>query len=129
MFKYQTKKRNQYYKEVVDLHFTHGMSANAISMRLPISRKTISRWISIFAASNNEDMKQDTRCKQPENQQEKHDGGRSLEEENNQLREEIKCLTAAAKREKLRADLNEEIINVAERKFGIQIRKKAGTKQ
>lgn len=30
---------------------------------------------------------------------------------------------------RLRADLYEEIINVAEKKFDIQIRKKAGTKQ
>lgn len=29
----------------------------------------------------------------------------------------------------MRADLYEEIINVAEKKFDIQIRKKAGTKQ
>jgi hypothetical protein len=33
------------------------------------------------------------------------------------------------RREKLRADLNDEIINVAEQKFNIQIRKKAGAKR
>jgi len=33
------------------------------------------------------------------------------------------------RREKLRADLNDEIINVAERKFNIQIREKAGAKR
>ena len=45
------------------------------------------------------------------------------------LRAEIRRLELELKREKLRADLNEEIINVAEQKFNIQIRKKAGAKR
>ena len=43
------------------------------------------------------------------------------------LRAEIRRLESELRREKLRADLNEEIINVAERKFNIQIRKNLST--
>ncbi len=40
-----------------------------------------------------------------------------------ELRAQIKKLQEEIRREKIRADLNEEIINVAEKKFNIKIRK------
>ena len=55
------------------------------------------------------------------------DNVRDSQEED--VKMEIKRLKKELWREKLRADLNEEIINVAEQKFNIQIRKKAGARQ
>lgn len=45
------------------------------------------------------------------------------------LQAKIKELEAQLKRESIRADFYDEMINVAEAKFNIPIRKKAGTKQ
>lgn len=44
------------------------------------------------------------------------------------LQAEIKRLRKALEHESLRADVYDEMINVAEQQFGISIRKKAGTK-
>ena len=55
------------------------------------------------------------------------DGTKS--EDVKELQAEIKRLQRDLRMEKLRADLNEEIIKVAESKFNIHIRKKAGAKQ
>ena len=52
-----------------------------------------------------------------------------VEEGNETLQERLLRLEKALKEARMRADLYEEIINVAEKKFDIQIRKKAGTKQ
>ncbi len=48
---------------------------------------------------------------------------------NETAEEKIARLEKELEDARLRADLYNEIINVAEQKFGIQIRKKAGTKQ
>ena len=45
------------------------------------------------------------------------------------LQQRIKELEAQLKKESIRADFYDEMINVAEAKFNIPIRKKAGTKQ
>lgn len=45
------------------------------------------------------------------------------------LQAKIKELEALLKKESIRADFYDEMINVAEAKFNIPIRKKAGTKQ
>lgn len=47
-----------------------------------------------------------------------------VEEGEKALRDRIKRLERELRREKMRADLNEEIINVAEQMFKIQIREK-----
>lgn len=51
------------------------------------------------------------------------------EEWNKTLQERLMRLEKELKEVRMRADLYEEIINVAEKKFDIQIRKKAGTKR
>lgn len=48
---------------------------------------------------------------------------------NESLQQRLLRLEKELEEARLRADLYEEIINVAEKKFDIQIRKKAGTKQ
>ena len=45
------------------------------------------------------------------------------------LKEKIRQLEKELKHERLRADVYDELINVAEENFKIQLRKKAGAKQ
>lgn len=51
------------------------------------------------------------------------------EEGSKTLQERLSRLKKELKEARMRADLYEEIINVAEKRFDIQIRKKAGTKR
>jgi len=53
----------------------------------------------------------------------------SLSDENRELRRKLAEMEKKLKNEKLRADFYEEMVNVAEDKFKISIRKKAGAKQ
>lgn len=46
-----------------------------------------------------------------------------------ELERELQATRKTLKETKLKADLYNEIINVAEKKFNVQIRKKAGTRQ
>lgn len=52
-----------------------------------------------------------------------------VEDENESLQERLLRLEKELKEARMRAALYEEIINVAEKKFDIRIRKKAGAKQ
>ena len=107
----------------------YGISPGTISKKLPVSEPTVRSWIRTFAASNSESMPYKGENKRHCGQGSASDSSMSLEEEVRLLREENRRLKQTAAIEKLRADLNDEIISVAEQKFGIQIRKKAGTKQ
>lgn len=114
---------------VTDLYFNRRMSMLAISKKMPLNYSTISKWISIFAEENRIEMTQKKYRKQTEVKEVKETGKSSAKGGEEALLAEIKRLERELRREKLRADLNEEIINVAEQKFNIQIRKKAGAKQ
>lgn len=102
-------------------------------MRYPkktlLSRITIQKWICAFAEENSIDVV----SKKEKGKNDGQDIARTSEPipdgEEKALRTEIKRLERELRKQKLRADLNEEIINVAERKFNIQIRKKAGIKR
>ena len=47
-----TKKQQQYFDEVIRLHYGKGYGEDRISRILPVGHTTVSRWISIFAAEN-----------------------------------------------------------------------------
>ena len=129
MYKRQSKKRDNYYGLVTDLYFKKGMSVRAISKKTLLSRITIQKWICAFAEENSIDMV----SKKEKGKNDGQDIARTSEPipdgDEKALRTEIKRLDRELRKQKLRADLNEEIINVAERKFNIQIRKKAGAKR
>lgn len=48
----QTSKQKLYYKEVIRLHQEKGYGNRRISHILPISRSTVTKWITIFASEN-----------------------------------------------------------------------------
>jgi transposase len=122
-----TKKQQQYFDEVIRLHYQKGYGEDRISQILPIGHSTVSRWIGIFAAENKEkavSMRKPTpkpRTKLPTDTPQVKDV--------KALEVEIARLHAQRKAEKLRADAYDEMINVAESKFRISIRKKVGAKQ
>ena len=111
------------------------MSGRQISQILPIGTTAVSEWIRNFALNNpdneyvvmNKFYKSEA-TKKTVSQEVKTP---SLEESTDikQLQTEIAQLKKQLRNESMRADLYNEIINVAEKKFNISIRKKAGTKQ
>jgi transposase len=121
----QTKKQKLYYDEVIRLHLKYGYGEDRISKILPIGHATVSRWIAIFVAENKKKtlpMKQ----RKP---------ATALIASDTQaadiaaLQLEVIRLQAQLKQERLRADAYDEMIHVAESKFNIAIRKKAGAKR
>ena len=131
MFLYQTRKRDLYYDRVIELYLQTGFGKKRLSRLIPeVDPSTIRRWIANFVAENPQvaSMKRVKAVKKapaqsPEVQQE--DLPRDVQE----LQAELKKLRAQLNKAEIKAEAYDELINVAEAKFNIQIRKKAGAKQ
>ena len=120
-----TKKQQKYFKEVIRLHYEQGYGEDRISRILPIGHATVSRWIAIFAAEKGNksvQMRKSDSQTQPL-------AAVSPEKDVQSLEAEVSRLQAQLKHERLRADAYDEMIQVAESKFNISIRKKAGVKR
>lgn len=129
-------------KEAMRLHEA-GWSNVAIGKKLGRHNSNIQRLLKKMGSlSVNKDMKDSGSTKSqrsirvighraPESQgsSENFESSHSGSNESERLTERITRLEKELEDARLRADLYEEIINVAENKFDIQIRKKAGTKQ
>ena len=129
MFIYQTNRRDQYYEEVIDLSVNKHLSSHRISKIVPLSKTTIMRWIANFAEENPEVpiMKQrkvqtTKPVAEPELRQELSDKVKALQAELVRVKEELR-------KEKLRADAYDTMIDIAEDMFKVPIRKKAGAKR
>ena len=120
-----TKKQKLYYEEVVRLHREYGYGESRISKILPIGHSTVSRWIAIFVSENKEKF---VRMKK-QNPDTVAAVVNREDKDIKSLQRELLRLQAQVKRESLRADAYEEMINVAESKFNISIRKKVGVKR
>ena len=112
------------------LYFEEGMCGTHICKILPISRSILYRWIAIFAEKTPQvvPMKRVKEAKKspktsPEIQEEEFP--KTVLE----LQGELKKLRAQLNEAEIKAEAYDELINVAEAKFNIQIRKKAGAKQ
>lgn len=121
MFTYQTEKRLKYYDEVIEIYKKTGMSPRSIAkMKLfPVSRETMRLWIANFVSENGKVTPQ-TLMQSKESQ---------TNEELEALKAKVADLEEQLRIEKLRNRLNEKIIDIAEDRWHIEIRKKAGTKQ
>jgi len=121
MWKYNCKKRNQYYDAVIRLYYGRA----EISTIIPVSESTISRWIRNFTAETKGEvvMKSKSSIKSASSVTKTGDS------EVKALQAEIRRLKKELTHESLRADAFNELINVAEKQFNISIRKKAGAKQ
>lgn len=120
----QTTKQKLYLEEVLRLHREKGYGEDRISRIIPIGHTTVSRWITKFATANQQNLvqmrKKESRVKEVVTSEEKD--LKALKGENARLQAQLR-------QAQLRADFYDEMINVAEAKFNISIRKKAGTKQ
>ncbi len=112
------------------LYFEKGMCGTHICKVLPISRSILYRWIAIFAEQNPQvaSMKRIKEVKKTPKPSPVVQGER-LPETVLELQSEIKKLRKQLDRAEIKAEAYEELINVAEAKFNIPIRKKAGAKQ
>ena len=132
--------------EVVTMYIESNESLRSLSANLGVSLVSIWKWISNFAKENPDDTRlmdkiranstnygpkkpndgvEEARSKEVVvSQPDTTDGTSSLSAE-----EELRMLKIQLQKERLRADAYEEMISVAESKFNINIRKKAGAKQ
>ena len=128
---YRTEKQRLYYDKVISLYRDKHMGRHQIEKIIPVSNWTISEWIRTFVAEN--PSYKSKRMKQAEERKKKKVALESVDSpmpsDMNSLQAEVARLRKALKEESMRADLYNEMINVAEEQFKIPIRKKAGTKQ
>ena len=130
MFIYDTVKKEQYYQEVVEMYKNTGYSSYRLSKYFPLSKHTLQRWIANFVAENPQEaiMK---RVKTVRNAPAPSPDvpAEELPKDVQELQAELKELRAQLTKAEIKAEAYDELINVAEAKFNIQIRKKAGAKQ
>ncbi len=121
MFVYQTEKRLKYYDQVVEIFQRTGYSPYRIAKLglVPVERKSIAKWIANFVAENGKASP--STIMEPK----KTESNDELEA----LKARIADLEEQLRLEKMRGRLNDKIIEIAEKKYNIQIRKKAGAKQ
>ena len=121
MFVYQTEKRLKYYDQVIDIYLKTGYSARRIANLglVPVSRHAIQDWIANFVSENGEKAPV---CYMQSSAEQR-------DEELEALKAKVADLEEQLRIEKMRSRLNEKIIEIAEKKYNIPIRKKAGAKQ
>ena len=136
MFQYQTKTRDLYFEKAIDLYVREGLSYRQIAKILPVSKTTIMRWIAIFAEENphaQRMVKLTTNVKTVKTRKvesvQTEPSSATMPEDVQSLQEEVLRLRAQLEKAEIKAEAYEELINVAETKFRIPIRKKAGAKQ
>jgi len=129
MFIYQTQKKEQYYDKVIEARLQNGYSVRRLAKIFPLSKHTIERWIANFAEDNPEvlimgkrTVKRQPVIVEPEPRQQLPDDVKALQAELAKVKEELR-------KEKLRADAYNTMIDIAEDMFKVPIRKKAGAKR
>lgn len=108
-----------------------GLPVSTIVKLLPVDRATIYRWIAKFAVDNpqEEPSVMVKKSKKGARVQPEVPINEALQDEVIALQKEIKDLRAQLTKAEIKSEAFDELINVAEAQFGIQIRKKAGAKQ
>ena len=122
--------------------YAEGLTVGRIAKVLSMSRTTVYRWIANFAEETEEDMSAKKKNKKrsaaitPEERRMHSQSSQvstksylSTSAESESAAQKIVRLERELREARLRADLFDEMINVAEKKFDIQIRKKAGAKR
>lgn len=115
---------DDYKRAVVDFYLKNGCHISLTAEKFSVSPSSVSAWVAIFADENH--TQQQSAMKQP------IEDPKSIDMDELSLctpEEQIAKLKEALRRAEVRADLYDEMINVAEAKFKVGIRKKAGAKQ
>ena len=126
MLVYNTKKRELYYKKVIRLHEKQGLGAMAISHLVPLSPSTINSWINTFAQQK---VKSNNPMKSPKPISTTKQAESADTQEVKDLKARIKQLEKALHDSEVKSEVLDEMINIAEAKFHLPIRKKPGAKQ
>lgn len=125
-----SEKRALYYEKAMKLYFEEGMHGTHICRVFPISRSLLYQWIAIFAAKNPQAaamkrVKSNRKVSESSSRNQEDKLPRNVVE----LQAELKKLREQLRMAEIKAEAYDELINVAEAKFNIPIRKKAGAKQ
>ena len=128
---YRTEKQRLYYEKVISLYRDQHMGKTRISKIIPVSDWTISNWIRTFVTENPKYKNRRMKMAEERRKQESTEASfqSPLPDDKQSLQSEVARLRKALREASMRADLYDEMINVAEKQFNISIRKKAGTKQ
>lgn len=121
IMKLRSELQKKYYQQVIDFHQKTGLSPHKMAkMQLfPVSVTQMYEWIAIFDAENGKGSPR--RIMEAKKSKE--------QEELESLKSRISELEESLRVERLRNRLNEKIIDIAEARWHIEIRKKAGTKR
>ena len=119
------EQRNRYLRKVLE-RYHEGFNCYSISRIYPVHPDTIRRWCIKFAEYPIDQLPMEKKPSAKKTAEEPKTVPLSEYEE---LQTRVNELEAQLKRESMRAAFYDEMINVAEAKFNIPIRKKAGTKQ
>lgn len=116
-----TEFQKKYYQQVIEIHQKTGFSPRKIAklQLVPVSVRQMYHWIAIFEAENGKGS--------PRRIMEAKKSKEQAEMES--LKSRISELEESLRLERLRNRLNEKIIDIAEARWHIEIRKKAGTKR
>ncbi|MCQ2314314.1 MAG: transposase [Bacteroidales bacterium] len=122
MFKY-TEKWIKYYDEVIRLHTEEGYGCRKIAKIIPISHATASLWIANFVFEKGKP------CHRTTDMNKKKKLTETVSDETSVLMARIAELERQLDYEKLRAMAYDKMIDLAEKRFNIQIRKKSDARQ
>ena len=121
---YRSEKQKKYYDEVIRLHFEQGYGEDTISRFIPVGHSTIGRWIATFVSENGK-----ISLPRVMKKYQKESSPQALSSDVESLQKRVKDLEKQLLQAELKAEFYDEMITVAEAKFKIPIRKKAGAKQ
>lgn len=122
--------KKQYLSKVLHLYFEEGMSYRCISEILPVSFAFIGYWIRNFAKEHKtkeeimEAISHLDESSRKGTKKTKNDIDTVSSKDTNSLEAELAKLKEELKDQRLRANVYDEMINVAEEQFNIKIRKK-----
>ena len=119
--------RELYLEKALELRAS-GLSYGRISKIIPVPMETLRNWCTKFAPSTKNVLHRLMNNKVQVEEQ-IADKDQSLPQDVQALQAELKRLRAELLDAQIKSEAYDELINVAEAKFGIQIRKKAGAKQ
>ena len=122
--------RDNYLAQTLSLS-KQGLPVSTIVKLIPVDRATIYRWIAKFAVDNPQEEPSVMAKKSKKGSRVQPEAliNEALPDDVIALQKEIKDLRAQLTKAEIKAEAFDELINVAEAQFGIQIRKKAGAKQ
>jgi transposase-like protein len=121
------EKHRRYYAKVTKLYFEDGLGYLRISKLIPVAATTVKNWCITFAEENG--IKMEKKVHKVQKPILKTPESTGTPNDIKALQAEVARLQKELKREKLRADAYDMMIDIAESKFNIPIRKKAGAKR